>query len=114
MAVPDLPVTVFTMVFFSENKYPILHAGDVYGLGCCLYEMLLGERFGRTRPSLEKHLDRMRKALHRAWDHLEEELQEPVLALLGEMLAYDHWFGLTQSKWPPARWSFADMRRVPP
>ena len=80
-----------SLPYMAPERYNFqdLHAGDVYGLGCCLYEMLLGERFGRTRPSLEKHLDRMRKALHRAWDHLEEELQEPVLALLGEMLAYD-------------------------
>lgn len=80
-----------SMPYMAPERYNFqdLHAGDVYGLGCCLYEMLLCERFGRTRPNLDRHLDRMRKALHRAWDRLDEDLQEPVLALLGEMLAYD-------------------------
>jgi serine/threonine protein kinase len=80
-----------SLPYMAPERYNFqdLHAGDVYGLGCCFYEMLLGERFGRTRPNLDRHLDRMRKALHRVWDRLDEDLQEPVLALLGEMLAYD-------------------------
>jgi serine/threonine protein kinase len=80
-----------SLPYMAPERYSFqdLHAGDVYGLGCCLYEMLLGERFGRTRPKLDSHVDRVRKALHRAWDRLDADLQEPVLALLGEMLAYD-------------------------
>ena len=80
-----------SMPYMAPERYNFqdLHAGDVYGLGCCLYEMLLCERFGRTRPNLDRHVDRVRKALHRAWDRLDEELREPVLELLGEMLAFD-------------------------
>ncbi|MCP4918568.1 MAG: serine/threonine protein kinase [Proteobacteria bacterium] len=64
-------------------------AGDVYALGCVLYELLLGKRFGRTKPSLKSHTAKLREALHKAWNVIDADVRAEVLSILGEALAYE-------------------------
>ncbi|MED5371126.1 MAG: protein kinase [Myxococcota bacterium] len=80
-----------SLPYMAPERYNFVdsHAGDVYGLGCALFEMLLGMRFGRTRPKQEQHVAKLRKGLHLAWDALDESIREPTLALLAECLAYE-------------------------
>jgi len=64
-------------------------AGDVYALGCVLYELFVGKRFGRTKPSRKAHRSKMREGLHEAWEVLQSEVREDLLPILGEALAFE-------------------------
>ncbi|HJN77698.1 MAG TPA: serine/threonine-protein kinase [Myxococcota bacterium] len=64
-------------------------AGDVYALGCVLYELFVGKRFGRTRPSRRQHRVKLRDGLHDAWESVAPDMREDILPILGEALAYE-------------------------
>ncbi len=67
---------------------PDLPEGDVYSLGCVLYEMLVKSRLGRAELAEAEHLGqkmRAQEAVRMRRGHEVEGLD----ALLGEMLAYD-------------------------
>ena len=64
-------------------------AGDVYALGCVLYELFVGKRFGRTHPSRRQHRTKLRDGLHEAWESIPTEMREDLLPILGEALAYE-------------------------
>ena len=59
-------------------------AGDVYALGCVLYELLKAERFGRAELGPDQHRLQRQIALERLID-----VPAPVHALLEESLHYD-------------------------
>ena len=80
-----------SLPYLAPERYAFedLHQGDVYSLGCVLYELLTNERFGRTRPSEKRHTNKVRQALHHLWEVLPSERREEVLQLLADTLTYD-------------------------
>lgn len=80
-----------SLPYLAPERYAFedLHQGDVYGLGCVLYELLTNERFGRTRPSTKRHTNKVRQALHHLWEALPNERREEVLQLLADTLTYE-------------------------
>ena len=80
-----------SLPYLAPERYAFedLHQGDVYSLGCVLYELLTNERFGRTRPSEKRHTNKVRQALHHLWEVLPSERREEVLQVLADTLTYD-------------------------
>ena len=62
--------------------------GDVYAVGVVLYELLTGERFGRTSPAREKHEARVMAALDKLWQ-VTGGRSEELVRFVGSMLACD-------------------------
>ncbi len=63
-------------------------ASDVYSLGAILFELVVGERFGRTSMSVDRHMDKVGPALEAFANALPKRDPEPVY-LLSAMLAHD-------------------------
>ncbi len=80
-----------SLPYLAPERYAFedLHVGDVYSLGCVLYELLTTERFGRTRPSEVRHTNKVRQALHNLWQLLPDERREEVLQILSDCLTFD-------------------------
>ena len=80
-----------SLPYLAPERYSFedLHVGDVYSLGCVLYEMLTTERFGRTRPSEVRHTNQVRQGLHTLWELLPNERREEVLQIFSDCLTYD-------------------------
>ena len=56
-------------------------AGDIYSLGCVLYELVVGEAFGRSSANPVSHATR--------FDANIDRVPEALRGLVGQMLAYD-------------------------
>ncbi len=80
-----------SLPYLAPERYAFedLHAGDVYSLGCVLYELLTTRRFGRTRPSEKRHMNKVRQGLHELWEQLPGDRREEVLQILADTLTYD-------------------------
>ncbi|MCB9766226.1 MAG: serine/threonine protein kinase [Alphaproteobacteria bacterium] len=77
-----------TLDYMSPERmdFEDVPAGDIYALGAVFYELLSGQRLGRTSPVPKKHAEHVAKAKAR----LESlEVPAPVVDLCVQMLAYE-------------------------
>ncbi|MCB9759935.1 MAG: serine/threonine protein kinase [Alphaproteobacteria bacterium] len=85
-------IVMGSLPFLAPERFGFedLPAGDVYALGAVFYEALTGERFGRTRLSETGHKQKLREALHTAWEQLPPEGRKPLLEFCALALAFKH------------------------
>lgn len=90
-AMTQAAIVMGSLPYLAPERYTFddSHAGDVYALGCVLFELLMGRRFGRTRAREEGHVAKLREGLHALWDPTPEGYREELLGLLGQCMAYD-------------------------
>ena len=63
--------------------------GDVYSLGVTLFELVVGEAFGRTSPKPSRHRERLGKAVDRLRCAVPAEAASALVPLIARMVAYE-------------------------
>lgn len=86
--------SVTRSIFFGSLEYMSperldaidTHAGDIYALGAVLYELIVGEKFGRSSGNRERHNAHLKSRLGELWETVQDR---ELYKLLVDCLAYD-------------------------